>query len=205
MIDKALGPVTLTGYVFNGDVDVDSDNTLQNYGVRIAISDLEEDGWTLNLDHISNIADADGIQPEDPMDLLITNAVSGCAISASVALGPLLLGAEFIQTDEFELDLVTNPIPSIPQGAKLSAFYFDASVEVDMFGNEGSASAAYNKTDDAVALELPETRISLGVSVELTEISWFSVELAHNEDYDQKDSGSGASAWNIAIQTTIEI
>ena len=74
-----------------------------------------------------------------------------------------------------------------------------------MFGNEGSASAAYNKTDDAIALELPETRISLGVSVELTEISCFSVELAHNEDYDQKDGGSGASAWNIAIQTTIEI
>ena len=53
--------------------------------------------------------------------------------------------------------------------------------------------AAYQETDEAVALELPEERLSAAISVEVMDNTTLSLEWAHDDDDSTADGGTGAS------------
>lgn len=59
---------------------------------------------------------------------------------------------------------------------------------------------AWQGTKEALALELPETRVLAAISVEIFENTALSLEYAHDEDYSTSEGGSGDDADTFTLQ-----
>ncbi len=76
--------------------------------------------------------------------------------------------------------------------------------ENETFGLEAVAALAYQGSDEALALELPEERYLGSFGIGLIDGLSLAVEYAHDEDYDEKDGGTGESADTVTLQMTLE-
>ncbi|MFW6322315.1 MAG: hypothetical protein ACOC02_01675, partial [Guyparkeria sp.] len=70
----------------------------------------------------------------------------------------------------------------------------------DLIGRPARAGIGYQGTDEALALELPESRVIAALSVEIFPHTALSFEYAADEDYDVADGGTGESAGTFLTQ-----
>jgi hypothetical protein len=63
---------------------------------------------------------------------------------------------------------------------------------------------AYQGTDEALVLELPEERYMGTISVGLVDGLSLALEYAHDEDYGKSDGGTGDEADTITVQLALE-
>jgi hypothetical protein len=71
-------------------------------------------------------------------------------------------------------------------------------------GHETVFALAWQGTDEALALELPEDRYMGCLSVGLIDGLTFSLEYAHDEDYSKSDGGTGDNADTVTTQLSLE-
>jgi hypothetical protein len=199
---------TAQAYVFNGDIDHDSatNDTLQNWGARLAWQSAEEAGSGVGLDYINNIADSDAIQSfvEDKVTdahLWLRDERSAWSAHAYTNVGPVLLTAEYLTSDNFseaEIAAATD-IGKSPQAWQLEGAY-----TTQLFEREYTFAMAWQETEDALFLELPERRQSIGASTALDEKTSLAMELWRDTDYSVTDGGTGDTANNIGLLLTRE-
>lgn len=63
---------------------------------------------------------------------------------------------------------------------------------------------AYQMTEEAVAIGLPETRILLGMGVLVEQDTMVRLEYAMDEDYGVDDGGTGKEASTLTAQLAVE-
>lgn len=181
------GLMTGTLYVFNGEQDENGRDTLSNFGGRLA---LQSDVFSLGVDYISNIADADGLQEEDYGFAAGRDRVAGASVFGELAFDTLRLSAEHLTS-----------LDPLEPGAEddLSASHVEVSVPV----YDVVLAAAYQETEAAAFLELPDERISVGMSRELGQGVALGVELSRDTTEltgDDEDTSN-----NFVVQLAAEI
>lgn len=176
-------------YIFNGDQDEDGKDRVNNIGARVQFAD---EGFAVGADYISNLADSDGLQDKNYGYAGGEDAVAGFSIHGAVNLGGINLFVEQLSA--------IDPLANDGNNSEPSATQFEVSVE----SGDMTFAFAYQETDEALFLELPEQRISLGFSTEVTEGLGLGVEFNKDDDYEVADGGSGESTNSLVIQLAAE-
>ncbi len=176
-------------YVFNGDQDEDGDDTLQNFGASVGVN---SESFSLGADYISNLADSDGLQENDYGYATGEDSVAGASFHAVANIGSIVLMTEYLTA----LDELAND----GNDSEPNAFQIEAAIELGAI----TYAVSYQETDEAVFLELPEERVSLGLSTKILGGLGLGVQLQHDEDYSIADGGSGDDTDSIVIQLAAE-
>ena len=180
-------------YIFNGDNSEGEDNEIDNWGANIGFGN---DVFSVGIGYINDIGDSDVLQ-----DSLESNEVDdytpGVSANGSVILGPITLIAEYTAaTDEFGAEVLG--------GAEPSAANLELDYEFPIAGKSTTFAISYQETDEALALELPETRLLLGLGFEINDHFNVGIELAFDEDYDVEEGGTGDSTTTALLQLAAE-
>ena len=188
-------------YAFNGDVDEKGDdNEVKCYGFNGGYA-FEKDDFSLDVGAgwINSIAASDNLADMLPGE--IEDYVAGWTAHAIVAWkGFQIVGEYLAATDDFE----AGEMAWKNGGAEPEAWNLEAAYSFAVKGHETIFSLAWQGTDEALALELPEDRYMGCLSVGIIEGLTFSLEYAHDEDYSKGDGGTGDNADTVTTQLSLE-
>ncbi len=194
-------------YVFNGELAEDGDD-IDNFGAFIGYGQKDENSsFAINAGYITDIGDTDTLQDVIQNNLDVSAAeysdhVGGVAVSGMATFRSFNFYAEYLTaTDDFEV----NELVFDGDGAKPEAFNIEAGYSFNVSGIDMTAAIAYQRTDEAVALELPEERIIGGLSAEIFDNTSLSIEWAHDDDYSDSEGGTDELAGGtITSQLAVE-
>ena len=178
-------------YLFDGDVDeTGSDDSIDNFGLSLT---AETDGIVFGLDYINSLADSDGIG-DALAGTTIADYPAGYAVYAVGTFGAFtVIGEAVAANDEFMLG-----------GAMIepSAYNVEFGYEFETAGMPSAVAIAFQGTDEAVGLELPETAILVSYGFEPYENVGVTFEYQNQEDYEVGDGGTGNDADIFTIQVS---
>lgn len=187
---------SLAGYAFNGATgQTGDDDTIDNGGLMAGYAwEGEYSDLYLNAGYISDISESDGIQ--DAVGSTIVDEVAAYTLFAQYNTGPFSLIAEYLKAkDRFDVSELSHN----GMGAKLAAYNLEAGYTFDLAGHESTVAVGYQKTKQAADLELPEERISLGLSIGVTENTALNLEWAHDDAYTGGEDADSATA-QLAVE-----
>ena len=195
-------------YTFNGNLDEDGDSEIDSFGVAAGYS-AEGEGteFGVNLAYISDIGDSDSLQDliNESLsgDVDYDSQVGGWSASALLRFGNLSLLTEYLgATENFEVDELAFE----GEGAEPTSYMIEAALKFELASIPATFAVGYQKTDEAAALELPEERFLVGLSVEMMEGVTLAVEGTFDEDYGNSDAGdySSGDADIVTLQLATE-
>lgn len=195
-------------YAFNGGLDANGDSDIDAFGAFAGYSRESDSGtFAVNLGYISDIGDADGLQDtiQDNIDLAMLDyddQVAGVTLDAMFSTGPFTFIVEYTKaSDRFTM----NELAFRGRGAQPSAFNVEAGYGFTVAGRAATFALAWQETDEAVALGLPQKRVAAAVSVDVLDNTTLSFEWAHDDDYSVADGGSGENGGDtITGQLAVE-
>ena len=195
-------------YAFNGDLDEDGDSEIDSFGAAVGYS-AEGEGmeFGLNLSYISDIGDSDSLQDLITDNLgeagIYSDQVGGWSASALLRFGNLSLLAEYLgATEDFEM----SEMEFEGEGAEPTSYMVETALDFELAGMPATFALGYQETDEAAALELPEERFLVGLSVEMMDGVALAVEGAFDEDYGDPETSdySGGDADIVTFQLATE-
>lgn len=195
-------------YTFNGNLDEDGDSEIDSFGVAAGYS-AEGEGteFGVSLAYISDIGDSDSLQDSINEslsgDVDYDSQVGGWSASALLRFGNLSLLTEYLgATEDFEVDELAFE----GEGAEPTSYMIEAALKFELAGIPATFAVGYQETDEAAALELPEERFLVGLSVEMMEGVTLAVEGTFDEDYGNSDAGdySDGDADIVTLQLATE-
>ena len=184
-------------YAFNGDTNDGGGDTVEHLGGQLGYA---AGGFDVGLGYLSSLGDTevlqDGLATTDLQDY-----VGGANAYAVYTSNGLTAVAEYVGATEA---FAPDELAFGGSGAEPSAYNLEAGYKVTAFGRPAEVAVAYQGTDEALALGLPETRILAGVSVGLNHRAALSFEWARDEDYAPGDGGTGEAADTLTAQLAVE-
>jgi hypothetical protein len=178
MLSMESGKVSGSVYTFNGDADeiseAPNDDAL-SFGANIGYT--TDDIW-MGVSYISNIADTNGLQ--DPGNT-IDSAVAGMGVYFGMNINRFSIIAEhvaamesFTNGDSLAGNTVVNEETPTATNMEVAFNMNDAAI----------IAVAYQMTDEADFLGLPETATSIAVSFDVMEAAGVGIEYRTSENYD---------------------
>lgn len=203
LLDFSLANTYGSVYLFNGDSTriADTDDNEISYGLNIGFN--HNDIFDASLSYISNMAETDALQGLDgggPADIpgLIEDDVAGMSISASAVISYLKIIVEHVQALD---DFVAGDFNGLlAADTSPSASYLEFAIK----NYEIIYAVAYQKTEDALFLDLPEEVISAAITFPLIEGAYMAIEYAQANDYSVADGGTDEDASQFTIQVSAE-
>jgi hypothetical protein len=209
-------------YAFNGDNKVKGDDRIESWGANLGYA-VETDSYTLSVGagYINDLGDSNTLQDSvadnraDAYQALVdgddpradwfstdpTERTGGWTANLGVVVGDFNFIAEYLAASErFDADSLAYR----NRGAQPSAWNIEIGYNFPVFGRDSVAALAYQGSDEAVALELPETSWLVGWSVEIFNRTALSLEYRHDSDYSPRDDGTGEDAGAVVAQLAVE-
>ena len=188
-------------YAFNGDVNESgSDDGIKCFGLNAGYA-FENDNFSFDIGAgwINSIAAGDNLADTLPGE--IEDYVAGYTAHATFNLsGFTLIGEYLAAADDFE----ASELAWKSGGAQPKSWNLEAAYTFAIVGHETVLALAWQSTEEALALELPEDRFVGTVSVGIIDGLSLSIEYAHDEDYSKSDGGTGNNADIITTQLSLE-
>ena len=194
-----------SAYGFNGTNKDGGDNHIDGFGANAGYRlERENTELAVSLGYINDVGDSDNLQDVIGSNLgsnNVTDHVAAWTASAMVKhRGFMLIGEYLSALDDFQ----PGEVPFGTGGARPSAWNIEGGYGVRIAGKDVVFAVAWQGTDEALALELPESRLLAGLSVQVLEHAKLSFEWAHDRDYDTADGGTGKSADTATAQLAVE-
>jgi hypothetical protein len=186
-------------YVFNGDSEKSGDN-IDHYGATAGYTHLDDDSaFAMHVGYINHIGDSDTLQ--DTIGGNVNDYVGGVAIDARLSNGPIEVIADYVAaTGRFDAtELAFNG-----NGAAPKAWHLEVAYTFALASWPTTVAFGYQASDEALALDLPETRIATALSVEVADNTTLSFEWAHDKDYGTGDGGTGKTSETATAQLAVE-
>ncbi|HIE02099.1 MAG TPA: LbtU family siderophore porin [Thiotrichaceae bacterium] len=197
-------------YIFNGMTQDDADDKIDHYGANLGFAqETEAFSYDVGVSYISDLADSDGLSGAlegvapagDLSQLADYDYVNGLGAHLLFNIGPVSVIGEYLTAlDDFNAEHLAFK----GKGAEPKAWNAELGYSFNIVGKETTFALGYQGTDEAVAIELPETRLLAGLSMGIYKNTTFSVEYAHDEDYDVSNGGSGEDAQSVIFQLAVE-
>ena len=188
-------------YAFNGDIDeAGDDNEIKNFGFNGGYAYEQGDlSFDIGAGWINDIGDSETLKDTLPGE--IEDYVPGWTAHAIFNWkGLTLIGEYLAATDNFEnIELEWKD-----KGAEPETWNLETAYTFEVAGHETVFALAWQGSDEALALELPEDRYMGSLSIGIIEGLTFSLEYAHDEDYSGSEGGSGDNADTVTSQLSLE-
>ncbi|EIC19362.1 LbtU family siderophore porin [Thiorhodovibrio frisius] len=209
-------------YAFNGDHQIDGKNQINSWGANLAWAvDTDSYSLTAGAGYINDLGDSNSLQDavsdnrqaiydqlvegEDPSAGQFrtdpTERTGGWTANLGIIIGDFNLIAEYLTASE-RFD--PSSLAYRNKGAQPSAWNLEVGYSFPVFGRDSIAAIAYQGTEQAVTLELPETSWLLGWSVEIFERTALAFEYRHDSDYSVRNGGTGKDASAVVAQLAVE-
>lgn len=187
-------------YAFNSAVNDDAeDDMIDAFGVMAGYA-FETDGMSVDLSvgWISNLTSSGGFSGylEDAGINILDDYTAGATVCAVMNVADFTLVGEFLTALDNDYLAAENAEPA--------AWNLELGYGFDMSGHAASVAVSYQGSDEAAFLGLPETRLAAAFGFEIAEGLGIAFEVAHDEDYDSVDGGTGESADAVACQLVLE-
>jgi hypothetical protein len=186
-------------YTFQGDNEVDGDTRIDSWGANLSFAqELDAVSWSVGAGYISNLGDSDSLRDTvvDPTDF-----TGGWTANLAVVAGDFNLIGEYLgAADSFDAAALSFD----GNGAKPEAWNIELGYSFEVFGRESVAAVAYQVSNEALALELPEARWLLGWSIGIFDGTALSFEYSHDSDYSTGKGGTGEDASAFVAQLAVE-
>ena len=193
-------------YAFNGHLsERGEDDKIDDWGASLGYAH-ESDGFSVDagLDWLNNIGDTEelGDYVEDNTGAgEIADYVEGVAAHMLLQYGPFDFVAEYVRAlDEFGVD----ELAFAGSGAEPEAWSLEAGLTFDFLDRQTIFSLAWQGTDEALALGLPEDRFGAALRMFVLKNTSLSLEYLHDVDYDKADGGTGNDADSATMQVAVE-
>ncbi len=200
-------------FAFNGDTNT-GDESIEHFGGNLGlIQDTSWGGFDIGLSYVNNIADSDAIQGylDATGNTSITDNVSAWAGYATFNIGDFMLIGEYVSAID---DFSDSEIQFNAKGAALASANLEVAYNFAMFGTDSTFALAYQQTEQALFLGLPEERMLAALSAAIYDDTTLSFEWARDNDYASSDlslddagdvlSGSGKSADTVTLQLAVD-
>ncbi len=198
-----------SAYIFNGDVDTDSEGEhVDNYGINLGYT-IENDGFGIDigLGYINNLIDSNGWESiieeksTEAQDMGINfsfvDYVPGLSAHAILNIGQIkIIGEYTTMLDEPELNiselvlgsLELTEIEPLIKNQKISAWNAEIGYTLDVIGKETTLGIGYQGTDNGEDI-FPESRLIGAISVNIFSDTTASLEYRHDkfENEDETD------------------
>ncbi|NJO15999.1 MAG: LbtU family siderophore porin [Thioploca sp.] len=189
-------------YGFNGNPDDDQNDTIDNYGSNLGFAqETDFHSYDIGIGYINSIGNSftiAGILPVEPTEY---DYVDGLSTHLILNWGNVSLIGEYITAlNEFKV----NHFAFAGQGAQPQAWNLEAAYRFNLVGKKLTLAAGYQATEEALALNLPQSRILSALSWAIDDNTTLGLEYAIDEDYDLTDGGTGESAKTATLQLAVE-
>ena len=185
------GGVTFSGYLFDGENDRSGEARVENFGASVGYT-LEREPYSLSfnvsvIDDIGETGEINGVLGDRDED-----KVPGGGASLVASMGNFTLIAEYIAAlDAF----APTELAFENRDAEPSAWILEGAFSSDIFGMPAIAAVGVQGTNEAEAVELPESRFLVGVSVDVADGVALGLEWRRDENYD----GSGVQQATVLL------
>lgn len=193
-------------YAFNGDLgEVGEDDQIDAWGASLGYAH-ESEGFSVDaaLDWLNNIGDSDGLGDylEDNTGASeMEDYVQGLAAHMLFQYGPFDFIAEYVSAlDAFQ----AGEMAFAGTGAEPEAWSVEAGLTFDLLDRQTIFSLAWQGTDEALALGLPEDRYGAALRMFVLQNTSVALEYLHDEDYGISDGGTGNDADAATMQVAVE-
>lgn len=199
------GGLSASVYAYNGDVDYKGDHRINNFGVQ-ADYEIEIGGMSVNLGAgwLNDLRTADAYESdEEDWPPEGAKKVAGLAVAGGIGIGPVSFSGHYMSArDKFdELDVAAGELPDAFEDTSLtvadyeyasdlaqpSAYGIEMGYAFSLGGKDAVFAIGWQRTREALALDMPESRTLVGFSTELVEGVGIAVEYARHGDYDAKN------------------
>lgn len=157
-VQLGMGSGNVSGSAYVFKDDEDGGDKIDDYGVNL---DYATETVGAGVSYISDVND---------------KAASGVGVYASGQIGRVGVIAEHIKVDEVTLEDGST--------AKPSATNLEVGLDI---GNDRTIALAYQQSEEAEALELPETATGIAYRMPVFEKASFAAEYMQNDHYDGTD------------------
>jgi len=191
-------------YAFNSDInETGDDDTIASFGANAGYG-YENDNMSLDIgaDWINNIAAADIFKGYfgDAGITEVQDYPAGLTAHLTISYGPFILIGEYLGAlDAFD----ASELDFNGRGAEPSAWNIEATYIWEIKGKETTFAVGYQKTDEALALGLPEERILGCIGMEIWKYTSLALEYLHDEDYSVNEGGTGNDANAATLQLAV--
>lgn len=194
-------------FAYNGMKNDGGSDVIKGYGAQLGYA-FENDSMTIDtgVSYVGNIADSGGISDFFNDDLgkeTVRDQVDGLGLHAVATFGSAMVIAEYITAlDDFNDASAADP--EAVYTAEPSAWNVEFGYEFEFVGIHSHFAIAYQGTDEAVELGLPESRYLAAASFEIFPATALTFEYFYDIDYDFGDGGTDESANTFTTQLAYE-
>ena len=189
-------------YAYNGDTQKNEDDKIENFGAGLGYV-YEDNGMSLDvgIGYTSNLLDsgtvADALANKEDVD----DYVGGMIAHATLNIGGFNFIAEYLTAlDPIKAsDLAFNGNDAEPTALNVEAAYTAA-----LGGKDVTFALGYQTTEEALGLDLAESRMLVGVGVGIFDNTSLKFEWKRDTDYETSDGGTGEDADTFTVQLAIE-
>jgi hypothetical protein len=204
LLGLELSGFSLTGYLFNGDMDeAGEDNHIESYGFDANYAFDDEEGFDVlvGASYISNIADSDGLT--DALDEgglhSVQDYVDGYDVYLHVGYADFFMDGEYMTAaDEFD----PTEFASDGGGAQPAVWNIEVGYNLD-WGRNLEIVLKYAGSDEAEALGFPEERYGICLNQEIFEPVIVSLGYL-NDEYEDNDVDGRDSRDLVFGQVAVE-
>lgn len=189
---------TGTVFAYNGIDEHDPDNdTINGCGASLAYG-YEQDEVTLNtgISWVNNIGSSGGIS-EALLSGSLSDEIAGLTLNLGGSYGPFSLITEYTTAlDSFD----AADLPAGANGAQPGAWNSELACTTTLLGKETVFALGYQKSWEAVALELPENRYITSAAMNIFEGATVTLEYYFDKDYSVGDGGTGENGYGFTTR-----
>lgn len=189
-------------FALDGVDETGDSRRVNGFGASLAWErEWDEGGLRFGGGWVSNLADADAIGDALPRseegDILLDRTVDGLNLHGGLHYGALALHTEYTTAlDSFAADEIAWK----GDGARPAAWASELAWTTALKGHETTLALGFQKTWEAVALELPEYRCSVSAAVALFAGTTLHLEYYADTDYNTADGGTGDDGYGFTTR-----
>ncbi len=195
------GTVYGSVYGFNGITQDDDRDTIDHYGMNLGFGQTTDSmSFDVGFGYISDIGDSGSLEGflENAVDY---DYVEGANAYVNFSAGAFSFNGEYITAlDSFQ----TQHIAFNGDGAEPKAYNAEIGLDFNLAGYATTFAMGYQATEEALTLELPESRIIGALSVGVYTNTSLSLEYALDEDYSIEDGGTGEDSNSVTLQLAVK-
>lgn len=191
-------------YTFNGEVDKTRGNdTMKTFGANLGYT-LQEGEWQLDLGAgwLNNLGDSNTMRDHiATTSTTVDDFTEALALHANLQYGGWSVMTEYIAAlDSFQ----PGEMDFAGRGAEPKAWQMELAYTTEVAAREVTLALGYQRTDEAVALGLPEHRYLGSVGIGVFDKTTLALEYRHDQDYGIAEDGTNESAHQVVAQLAVE-
>lgn len=191
-------------YTFNGEVDETGDSdTMKTFGANLGYR-LEEGEWQFDLggSWLNNLGNSNTLRDHiATTSTTVDDFTEALALHAGLQYGGWSILTEYIAAlDSFQ----PSEMDFAGRGARPKAWQLELAYTTEVAEREVTLALGYQRTDEAVALGLPEHRYLAAVGVGIFANTTLALEYRHDQDYDLAQGGTDKNAHQVVAQLAVE-